>query len=76
MPTMDVTDEDVAKCARRDARGVPQRLRPSRARAIQDGDFAQVKLLGTPERGGAIRCKPTACSAILAREGNHGAVQR
>ena len=51
MPTMDVTDEDVAK-ALEETRERAAAFAPVEGRAIQDGDFAQVKLLGTPEGGG------------------------
>src|SRR5881275_1233261 len=51
MPTMDVTDEDVAK-ALEEMRERAAAFAPVEGRAIQDGDFAQVKLLGTPEGGG------------------------
>src|SRR2546426_11650522 len=51
MPTMDVTDEDVAKTLE-EMRERAATFAPLEGRAIQDGDFAQVKLLGTPEGGG------------------------
>ena len=51
MPTMDVTDEDMAK-ALEEMRERAAAFAPVEGRAIQDGDFAQVKLLGTPEGGG------------------------
>jgi len=51
MPTMDITEEDVAK-ALEEMRERAAAFAPVEARAIQDGDFAQVKLLGTPEGGG------------------------
>src|SRR2546426_9187400 len=51
MPTMDVTDEDVAK-ALEEMRERAAAFAPVEGRAIQDGDFAQVKLLGTPDGGG------------------------
>src|SRR5256714_451664 len=51
MPTMDLTDEDVAK-ALEEMRERAAAFAPVEGRAIQDGDFAQVKLLGTPEGGG------------------------
>jgi len=50
MPTMDVTDEDVTK-ALEEMRERAAALAPVEGRPIQDGDFAQVKLLGTPEGG-------------------------
>jgi len=51
MPTMDITDEDVAK-ALEEMQERAAAFAPVEGRAIQDGDFAQVKLLGTPEGGG------------------------
>ena len=51
MPTMDITDEDIAK-ALEEMRERAAAFAPVEGRAIQDGDFAQVKLLGTPEGGG------------------------
>jgi trigger factor len=51
MPTMDLTDEDVAKTLE-EMRERAAAFAPVEGRAIQDGDFAQVKLLGTPEGGG------------------------
>src|ERR1700686_4759394 len=51
MPTMDITDEDVTK-ALEEMRERAAAFAPVEGRAIQEGDFAQVKLLGTPEGGG------------------------
>jgi trigger factor len=51
MPTMDITDEDVTK-ALEEMRERAAAFAPAEGRAIEDGDFAQVKLLGTPEGGG------------------------
>src|SRR6266480_3770583 len=51
MPTMDITDEDVTKTLE-EMRERAAAFAPVEGRAIQDGDFAQVKLLGTPEGGG------------------------
>jgi trigger factor len=51
MPTMDITDEDVTKTLE-EMRERAATFAPVEGRAIQDGDFAQVKLLGTPEGGG------------------------
>src|SRR5467141_5372268 len=51
MPTMDITDEDVAK-ALEEMRERAAAFAPVEGRAIEDGDFAQVKLLGTPDGGG------------------------
>jgi len=51
MPTMDVTEEDVKKTFEQ-LRERAATFVPVEGRAIQDGDFAQIKLLGTPEGGG------------------------
>ena len=51
MPTMDITDEDIAK-ALEEMRERAAAFAPVEGRAIQDGDFAQVKLAGTPDGGG------------------------
>jgi len=51
MPTMDIANEDVAK-ALEEMRERAAAFAPVEGRAIQDGDFAQVKLVGTPDGGG------------------------
>jgi trigger factor len=51
MPSMDITDEDVVKSLD-DMRERAAAFAPVEGRAIKDGDFAQVKLLGTPDGGG------------------------
>ena len=51
MPTMGITEDDVAK-ALEEMRERAAAFAPVEGRAVQDGDFAQVKLLGTPEGGG------------------------
>lgn len=51
VPTMDITEEDVAK-ALEEMRERAAAFAPVEGRAIQDGDFAQVKLVGAPEGGG------------------------
>src|SRR5438046_5436243 len=48
---MDLTDEDVAK-ALEEMRERAAAFAAVEGRAIQDGDFAQVKLLGKPQGGG------------------------
>jgi trigger factor len=48
---MDITDEDVAKTLE-EMRERAATFAPVEGRTIQDGDFAQVKLIGTPEGGG------------------------
>src|SRR6266850_2552019 len=47
----DITDEDVAKTLE-EMRERAATFAPVEGRAIQDGDFAQVKLIGTPDGGG------------------------
>jgi trigger factor len=51
LPTMDITEDDIAK-ALEEMRERAAAFAPVEGRVIQDGDFAQVKLLGTPEGGG------------------------
>jgi trigger factor len=51
VPAMDLTEEDVTKTLE-DMRERAAAFAPVEGRAIQDGDFAQVKLLGTPAAGG------------------------
>src|SRR6202171_5738501 len=48
MPTMDITDEDVAKTLE-EMRERAATFAPVEGRTIQDGDFAQVKLIVRPE---------------------------
>src|SRR5438128_4273070 len=51
MPALDITDDNVTKTLE-EMRERAAAFAPVEGRAIQDGDFAQVKLLGTPEGGG------------------------
>jgi len=51
MPTMDITEEDIAK-ALEEMRERAAAFAPVEGRVIEDGDFAQVKLVGTPDGGG------------------------
>src|SRR5216684_1295496 len=51
MPEMNITGDDVAKTLE-EMRERAAAFAPVEGRTIQDGDFAQVKLLGTPEGGG------------------------
>src|SRR5438270_9571293 len=64
MPTMDITEEDIAK-ALEEMRERAAAFAPVEGRAIQDGDFAQVKLLGTPEGGG----DPLQAESVLCHSG-------
>lgn len=51
MPPMDVTDEDINK-ALEESRERTATFAPVEGRAIENGDYAQLKLNGTPEGGG------------------------
>jgi trigger factor len=51
LPAMDVTDEDVAK-AFEEMRERAAAFAPVEGRAVENGDFVQLKLLGTPAGGG------------------------
>ncbi|HWZ98903.1 MAG TPA: trigger factor [Candidatus Dormibacteraeota bacterium] len=51
MPAMDITDEDVTK-ALEETRERAAAFTPVEGRAVENGDFVQLKLLGTPEGGG------------------------
>jgi trigger factor len=64
MPALDITDEDVTKTLE-DMRERAATFAPVEARAIQDGDFAQIKLLGTPEGGG----EPLQADSVLCHIG-------
>src|ERR1035438_4002414 len=51
MPTMEVSDEDVAK-TREEMRERAATFAPVEGRAVEDNDFVQLKLTGTPDDGG------------------------
>ena len=51
MPAMDLTDEDVTKTLE-DMRERAAAFAPVEGRAVENGDFVQLKLMGTPEGGG------------------------
>src|SRR5258705_5241930 len=51
MPPMDVTEEDVNK-ALEETRERAAAFAPGEGRAVENGDFAQLKLVGTPAEGG------------------------
>jgi len=51
MPAMDITDEDVAK-ALEETRERAATFAPVEERTVENGDFVQLKLVGTPEGGG------------------------
>jgi trigger factor len=61
MPTMDVTDEDVTK-ALEETRERAAAFAPVEGRAVENGDFAQVKLHGVPEgEGEALEAESVLC---------------
>ena len=64
MPTMDITEEDIKKTLE-EMRERAATFAPVEGRAIQDGDFAQVKLLGTPDGGG----EPLQADSVLCHIG-------
>jgi trigger factor len=51
MPAMDITDEDVSKTLD-EMRERAAAFAPVEGRVIENGDYAQLKLMGTPEGGG------------------------
>jgi trigger factor len=64
MPTMDITEEDVAK-ALEETRERASTFAPVEGRSVQDGDFAQVKLIGTPVGDG----EPLQAESVLCHIG-------
>jgi trigger factor len=64
MPAMDVTDEDVNK-ALEETRERAAAFAPVEGRAIENDDFAQLKLVGTPEDGG----EPLQADSVLCHVG-------
>ncbi len=64
MPAMDVTDEDVAK-ALEETRERAATFAPVESRAVENGDFVQLKLAGTPEEGG----EPIQADSVLCHVG-------
>jgi trigger factor len=64
MPALDITDEDVTKTLE-DMRERAATFAPIGGRQVQDGDFAQIKLLGTPEGGG----EPLQADSVLCHIG-------
>src|SRR5438876_5284242 len=51
MPSMEITEEDVAK-ALEETRERAAAFSPVEGRAVENNDFVQLKLIGTPEGGG------------------------
>jgi trigger factor len=64
MPTMDVTDEDVTKTLE-DMRERAAAFAPIEGRPVQDGDYVQVKLTGTPDGEG----EPLQADSVLCHIG-------
>jgi trigger factor len=64
MPTMDVTDEDLTKTLE-DMRERAAAFAPIEGRAVENGDYVQVKLSGTPEGGG----EPLQADSVLCHIG-------
>jgi trigger factor len=64
MPPMDVTEEDVTK-ALEESRERAAAFAPVESRGVQDGDFAQLKLTGTPSEGG----EPLQADSVLCHIG-------
>jgi trigger factor len=64
MPLMDVVDEDVTKTLE-DMRERAAAFAPAEGRAVQDGDFVQLKLTGTPEGEG----EPLQADSVLCHIG-------
>jgi trigger factor len=64
MPAMDVTEEDVNKTLE-ETRERAAAFAPVEGRAVENGDFAQLKLVGTPEGGG----EPIQADSVLCHVG-------
>jgi trigger factor len=64
MPVMDITDEDVNKTLE-EMRERAAAFAPVEGRAVENGDFVQLKLLGAPEGGG----EPLQADSVLCHIG-------
>ena len=64
MPPMDITDEDVDK-ALEETRERAAAFAPVEGRPVENGDFAQLKLIGTPQDGG----EPLQADSVLCHIG-------
>ncbi len=64
MPAMEVNDDDVAKTLE-EMRERAAAFAPAEGRPVQDGDFVQLKLTGTPEGGG----EPLQADSVLCHIG-------
>ena len=70
MPAMDVTEEDVNK-ALEETRERAAAFAPVEGRPVEDGDFAQLKLIGVPEGGG----EPLQADSVLCHVGAEETMQ-
>ena len=70
MPPMDVTDEDVNK-ALEETRERAAAFAPVEGRAVENGDFAQLKLVGTPVDGS----EPIQADSVLCHVGAEETMQ-
>src|ERR1700756_926219 len=70
MPQMDVTDEDVDK-ALEETRERAAAFAPVEGRAVENGDFVQLKLVGTPDGGG----DPIQADSVLCHVGAEETMQ-
>ena len=64
MPTMDITDDDVNKALQEMSERAAT-FAPVEGRAVENGDFVQLKLAGTPEGGG----EPLRADSVLCHIG-------
>jgi trigger factor len=64
MPAMEVNDEDVTKTLE-EMRERAAAFAPAESRPVEDGDFVQLKLTGTPEAGG----EPLQADSVLCHIG-------
>jgi trigger factor len=64
MPAMDITDEDVNR-ALEETRERAAAFAPVEGRPVENGDFAQLKLIGTPQDGG----EPLQADSVLCHVG-------
>lgn len=70
MPVMDVTDADVAKTLE-EMREHAAALAPIEGRSVENGDFVQLKLMGTPSGGG----EPLRADSVLCHIGAEETMQ-
>ena len=70
MPVMDVTDDDVNK-ALEETRERAAAFAPVEGRAVENGDFVQLKLAGTPDGGG----DPIQADSVLCHVGAEETMQ-